>query len=579
MSKRILRREPGLVAEDLRDLPALVQRVLAARGVTSKADLDLQLGGLLDGSALSGLDRALTLLEQALHEQERILIVGDFDADGATSTALAMLVLRSFGAHDVRYLVPNRFQYGYGLTPEIVDLAAERNPALIVTVDNGMSSVDGVARAHEYGIRVLITDHHLPGEQVPNAAAIVNPNQRDCPFPGKNLAGVGVIFYLLCALRTRLKRTGWFERMGLADPNMADYLDLVALGTVADLVPLDRNNRILVEQGLRRIRAQRCRPGISALLAVAGRANETVQASDLGFAVGPRLNAAGRLDDMALGIECLLAETFSQAMTLATELDRLNQERKQIEGEMKLDAQVQLDRLELTAVESRWGICLYEPHWHQGVIGILASRIKERLHRPAIVFAPASDDPDQTNLQLKGSARSIPGLHMRDTLDRIAKRYPDLLTKFGGHAMAAGMSIVACHYDAFARAFDEAVRDSLREQDLVASLLTDGELAAHEFTLEAAAQLARFGPWGQQFPEPAFDGVFSVIQHRVLKGRHLKLVLGLPGTQLEVEAIQFNSDWVEQAPPRRIRAVYRPDINEYRGRQSLQLMLDYLEPA
>ncbi len=579
MSKRILRREPGVLPAALSDLPLFLQRVLAARGIKTRADLDLQLNRMLDASSLLGLPKALGLLEQALREQQRILIVGDFDADGATSTALAVLALQAMGASDVRYLVPNRFEYGYGLTPEIVDLAAQQSPWLIVTVDNGISSVEGVQRAHDYGIKVLITDHHLPGEVTPAADAIVNPNQRGCGFAGKSLAGVGVIFYLLCALRSRLRDSQWFAQMGLSEPNMSDYLDLVALGTVADLVPLDHNNRILVEQGLRRIRAHRCRSGISAILAIAGRANENVNASDLGFAVGPRLNAAGRLTDMSLGIECLLAQNMGQATHLAGELDRLNQERRQIEDEMKADAQQHLERLHLKAEAADWGVCLFEPHWHQGVIGILASRIKDKLHRPVIVFAPESDDPAQAQTQLKGSARSIPGLHMRDTLDLVAKRHPGLLHKFGGHAMAAGMSLPASHYPDFARAFDQAVRDLLSEQALVASLQTDGELTASELTLESAEQLAQYGPWGQQFPEPSFDGVFNLVQHRVLKGRHLKLVLGLPGTQNLVDAIQFNSDWVESSPPRKIRMVYRPAINEYRGRRTLQLLVDYLEPA
>lgn len=585
MSKRILRRPVSFIPEDLRDLPAFLQRVLATRGIKSKQDLQLQLGLLLDGKTLRGQEQALDLLVQALREKRRILVIGDFDADGATSTALAVLALQSMGAAEVTYLVPNRFEYGYGLTPEIVDLASQQQPWLIITVDNGISSVEGVQRAHAHGIKVLITDHHLPGAVTPEAEAIVNPNQVGCDFGSKNLAGVGVIFYLLCSLRTRLKGLDWFAQSSLPEPNMADYLDLVALGTVADLVPLDHNNRILVDQGLKRIRAQRCRPGISAILAVAGRSNENVYSTDLGFVVGPRLNAAGRMDDMSVGIECLLAETFSQAMSLATQLDQLNHERKQIEGDMKLDAQQHLNKLKLDQVETAWGVCLYEPHWHQGVIGILASRVKEKLHRPTIVFAPESDDPHKENPMLKGSARSIPGLHMRDTLDRVAKRHPHLLSKFGGHAMAAGMTLKAADYPQFVDAFDQAVRESLTRQDLEATLQTDGELTAQELTLESATLLSQYGPWGQQFPEPSFDGVFRVLEHRVLKGKHLKMILspidstatGQSGAM--IDAIQFNSDWVEQAPPRCVRVVYRPDINEYRGRQTLQLMLEHLESA
>jgi single-stranded-DNA-specific exonuclease len=503
-------------------------------------------------------------------------------------------VLKQLNA-DCEFLVPNRFEYGYGLTPEIVELAAQSTPQLIVTVDNGISSIEGVNRARQKGIKVLITDHHLPGDVLPEADAIVNPNQPGCQFLSKNAAGVGVIFYVLNGLRAHLRQLNWFQKHNVPELNMAGYLDLLALGTIADLVPLDFNNRILVEQGLRRIRAGQCRPGIKALLKQAGKDFAEVKASDMGFIVGPRLNAAGRLDDMTIGIACLLAESDHEAERLAQRLDQLNQDRKQIEHEMKQDADQLLqhilqgetgDQTSITDVASgeqssflnRWGICLYQPHWHQGVIGILASRIKEKLHRPTIIFAPADDDPNQSDPILKGSARSIPGLHMRDTLDLLAKRYPHLLSKFGGHAMAAGMSINLRDYQEFAHAFDQVVREQLSEADLEAVLLTDGELKADERTIENILSLEQAGPWGQGFPEPVFDGEFKVLQSKVLKEKHLKLVLADELGQL-VDAIHFNSDWCYRPPAEKVRIVYRPNLNTFRGKQSVQFIVDYLEEA
>ena len=436
-------------------------------------------------------------------------------------------------------------------------------------------------------MKVLITDHHLPGDELPDADAIVNPNQHGCKFSSKNAAGVGVIFYVMSALRAKLRESNWFNEQGLPELNMASYLDLLALGTVADLVPLDMNNRILVEQGLRRIRAGKCRPGIKALLQQAGKNFEQINASDMGFIVGPRLNAAGRLDDMSLGINCLLTDNETEAELLAKRLEQLNQERKEIEHEMKLDAESQLasffESFDVSEVSSsvdsiqNWGLCLYQPHWHQGVIGILASRIKEKLNRPTIIFAPANDDPEEENPILKGSARSIPGLHMRDTLDLLAKRHPELLSKFGGHAMAAGMSIEFNDLEAFSKAFNSIVKESLTESDLESVLLTDGELASEERTLENIALLERSGPWGQAFPAPSFDGVFNVLQQRVLKEKHLKLVLTEEfGTEF-VDAIQFNSDWCNESLPGKVRIVYRPNINEFRGKKTVQFFIDYLE--
>lgn len=588
MKKKILRRQVLNHTSNLEGLPDFLSRIYSSRGIQSSKELELGLAQLINSSSIKGIDSAVDLLVEAISGRKKLLIVGDFDCDGATSSALAMLVLRHLKA-DCQYLVPNRFEYGYGLTPEIVELAAKEHPYLIVTVDNGISSIDGVNRAKDLGIKVLITDHHLPGDQLPNADAIVNPNQPGCKFLSKNAAGVGVIFYVLSALRSKLREIDWFRCNAIPEMNMASFLDLLALGTVADLVPLDRNNRILVEQGLRRIRAGKCRPGIIALLEQAGKRHQQVNASDMGFIVGPRLNAAGRLDDMSLGIECLLAESADQAQSLAKKLDSLNQERKSIEQEMKLDAESQLssffenfDERSLSENDSKkqtWGVCLYQAHWHQGVIGILASRIKEKLNRPTIIFAPADDNPEITNPILKGSARSIPGLHMRDALDLIAKRHPHVLSKFGGHAMAAGMSINFEDLETFSDAFNLVVKERLTESDLEAVLLTDGELLEEERTLDNIALLERSGPWGQAFPEPSFDGVFNILQQRVLKEKHLKLVLTAEKGGQFIDAIQFNSDWCRENLPNKVRIVYRPNINEFRGKKSIQFFIDYLESA
>ncbi len=559
------------------DLHPVLRRVYRNRGVGPEEVVEKRLDQLLPPARLGGLEAAVDQLTQTLEAAGRIVIVGDFDADGATSCALSVLALRALGCADVSYLVPNRFEYGYGLTPEIVDLAAQREPDLIVTVDNGVASVAGVAAANARGIPVIVTDHHLPGEQLPEAQAIVNPNLADNDFPSKAAAGVGVIFYVLLGLRARLRETGWFARQGIAEPNLAEYLDLVALGTVADVVPLDRNNRILVAQGLQRMRSGRCRPGILALLNVAGRNHRRVQASDMGFFVGPRLNAAGRLDDMSVGIECLLSDSPDQALAIATELDRLNRERRQIEGEMQQQALAILDGLMAQPAfsgELPWGLCLYNEDWHQGVIGILASRIKERWHRPVIAFAPAGDG------QIKGSARSIPGLHIRDALDEVATRHPQLLSKFGGHAMAAGMSLAAEDLPAFRGAFDAVVRERLDADDLQALLHSDGEIPADELTLDLARQIQEGGPWGQAFPEPLFDGVFEVVNERIVGERHWKLVLRPSDGREVIDAIAFGQ--VEHFPdhlPSRIRAAYRLDINEFRGTISLQLRLEHIEPA
>lgn len=569
---RIEQRPLPTVLPDLGDLPPLLTRIYAARGVAHAAELEKGLARLLPAHLLKGMDAAVQLLSQALERRQRILIVGDFDADGATASCVGVLGLRMLGAAHVDYLVPNRFDYGYGLTPEIVAVALERQPDLLVTVDNGISSLEGVAAAQAAGLKVLVTDHHLPGAQLPAADAIVNPNQPGCEFPSKALAGVGVMFYVLLALRAHLRSNGWFAQQNIQEPNLAELLDLVALGSVADVVPLDANNRILVHQGLARIRAGRARPGLQAILNVARRDHRRLVSTDLGFIVGPRLNAAGRLDDISLGIECLLCEDADGALWRAQQLEQLNQDRKHIEQSMQREALVQLKDLPLDNLP--FGLCLFEPEWHQGVIGILASRMKERYHRPVIAFADAGEG------LLKGSARSIPGLHIRDTLDAVAARFPELISKFGGHAMAAGLSLQAVHYEAFAKAFDAEVRRQLTADDLTGRIYSDGCLAAHEFDLQLAQQLRHAGPWGQRFPEPLFHGDFKIISQRLVGEKHLKLVLQSAQNAPALDAIAFNIDLDVWPNPtiRHAQVAYTLDINEFRGNQSLQLMVSSISP-
>jgi len=577
MNKTIQRRDPDLsLAAFTNSLPKLLEKIYLARGVSEDSQLEQSLKALHSPITMKGLEGATARLFEAIEAQQRVLIVGDFDADGATSCVVAVMALQAMGLQSVDFLVPNRFDYGYGLTPEIVKVATGYRPQLIITVDNGISSIDGVSAARAQGIDVIVTDHHLPGATLPEANAIVNPNQPGCEFPSKNLAGVGVIFYVMSALRTRLREAAWFESQAIAEPNMANYLDLVALGTVADVVPLDDNNRILVQQGLRRIRAGRARPGLLALLDVGGRERNSIVASDLGFAVGPRLNAAGRLDDISLGIQCLLCDSPDLAREMAMELDDLNRDRKAIEGGMQDEALASLNKLALNQEggELPWGMCLYDPTWHQGVIGILASRIKDRYHRPVIAFANSGET------EVKGSARSIPGLHIRDALDAVATRHPGLLSKFGGHAMAAGMSFDRARLNDFRQAFDDEVRRQLTADDLQACILSDGALAESDLSLGMAETLREAGPWGQHFPEPVFDGEFYLIQQRIVGVKHLKLVVATDaqGQQL-LDGIAFNVD-LEQWPnegAEKVRLAYRLDVNEFRGRRSLQLMVEYLE--
>jgi len=553
----------------------LVARVLAHRSINDPAQVDYQLKKLLPYHQLKGIDTAVTLLVQALEASANILIVGDFDCDGATSTSLALLALGAMGAKNVSYLVPNRFDFGYGLSTALVDYAKAIEPDLIVTVDNGIASHEGVARAHELGIKVVVTDHHLAAETLPDADAIVNPNQPGCEFPFKSTAGVGVIFYVMSALRRQLQTQGWFDQQGIKAPNMAQYLDLVALGTVADLVPMEHNNRILVAQGVARIRAGKARPGILALLAVAKRQYYNLQATDLGFSIGPRLNAAGRLEDMSLGIECLLSDDEHIAAQLAQELDELNAQRRHIEADMQQQAGNILTRLESSQdQELPKCVCLFHPDWHQGVVGIVASRIKEKWHRPALVFAMGDADT------LKGSCRSIAGFHLRDALAAVDAHNPGLIIKFGGHAMAAGLSIKADNFEAFKEALDAYAQEHLPDSLLAKEWRSDGQLSAQELQLNQAFLLQQAGPWGQGFEEPTFHGRFVLVQQRIVGEKHLKLVLADLQTGELVDAIYFNIDlavWpstCEQAD-----LVYRLDINEFRGRQSLQLMVQHMTPV
>ena len=554
----------------LGEMPTLLTRLYAARGVQSQAELDKSLARLIPYQQLKGIDAAVDLLVVALEQRQRILIVGDFDADGATASTVGMLGLRLLGAAHVDYLVPNRFEYGYGLTPEIVQVALTRQPQLLITVDNGISSVEGVAAAKAAGLSVLVTDHHLPGNELPAADAIVNPNQPGCEFPSKALAGVGVIFYVLIALRARLNSLGWYQNSKA--PNIAELLDLVALGSVADVVPLDANNRILVHQGLERIRAGRARPGLKAILEVAKRDYSRITSTDLGFILGPRLNAAGRLDDMSLGIECLLTDDANAAREMAAQLDEMNQDRKSIEQGMQREALAQLKELPVESMP--FGLCLFDPDWHQGVIGILASRLKERYFRPTFAFADAGDG------MLKGSGRSVPGFHIRDALSVVAAQHPELISKYGGHAMAAGLTLPEANFAVFSSAFDAEVRRQLREEDLTGRLMSDGSLAVEEFHLELARALRNAGPWGQHFPEPLFHGVFQLVEQRIVGERHLKVVLKTECGSVKLDGIAFGVDREVWPNPtiRWVELAYKLDLNEFRGNETVQLMIAHIEP-
>jgi single-stranded-DNA-specific exonuclease len=572
-ARRIERRAAPEV--DWPGLHPLLRRIYAARGITDAAALDLALSALEDYRQLGGMEQAVSLLADALKRQQRILVVGDFDADGATSSALLVRALRRMGAEHADYLVPNRFEYGYGLTPEIVALAAERKPDLIITVDNGISSHAGVSAARQRGMRVLVTDHHLPGATLPEADAILNPNLPGDAFPSKSLAGVGVVFYLLMALRAQLRESGWFAQRGIPEPNLAEHLDLVALGTVADMVALDRNNRVLVAEGLRRVKAGRCIAGIRALMLVGKRDFRRVTAADFGFTVAPRLNAAGRLTDMSLGIECLLTDDEARARELASRLDELNRERRDIEAKMQQEALAVLAHLDFSEDDPSlpMGLSLYNEEWHQGVVGLVASKVKDRLHRPVIAFARADDG------SFKGSGRSVKGMHIRDALEAISTRHPGLILKFGGHAMAAGLSLESGRLDAFRAAFEEEARRWLTLADLEGVVHSDGELPRDCFTLEVAELLRGAGPWGQGFPEPAFDGEFRLLDRRIVGSGHLKLVLEHPDG-VRCEAIAFGTTGSHiPAACRQVRIAFKPDVNEYQGGRRLQLLVEHIEPA
>ncbi len=559
-------------------IPPILKRIYINRGITDIAQLETSARGLHSYQKLGGIEQAVELLFQAIQEQKRIIVVGDFDADGATSSALSVLALRMLGSNNVDYLVPNRFEDGYGLSPEVVDQALELGAEMIMTVDNGVSSIEGVRYAKENGITVLVTDHHLPGQVLPEVDAMVNPNLDSCAFPSKALAGVGVAFYLMMALCVHMRKHNWFAQQGMQEPKLMELIDLVALGTVADVVPLDENNRILVHQGLQRIRAGKARPGIQALIEVAKRDARRLVASDFGFALGPRINAAGRLDDMSFGVELLMCNNIHAARRMASELDGLNQTRKEIEEGMKQEAMAFCERLQFGEnSELPYGLSLFQRDWHQGVIGILASRIKEKFHRPVIAFANGGEGT------IKGSCRSIPGLHMRDALDFIDTQNPGLIIKFGGHAMAAGLTIKEQDFERFSRLFDEVVKKELDEAALKGLILTDGELKPEEFSMHIAEQLRAGGPFGQAFPEPIFDGEFKVLHQKLVGEKHLKLMLeplykGHP-TNVMIDGIAFNVDlrrWPD-ASVKTVRLAYKLDVNEFRGNQSLQLMIDHIE--
>ncbi|UAA39593.1 single-stranded-DNA-specific exonuclease RecJ [Paraneptunicella aestuarii] len=569
-----IQQRPSVTTDGLSsDLHPVIQQIYARRGALTDADVQRTTSHLQHYQGLKGISEAVAILASAMAEQKHIMVVGDFDADGATSTALVIRALNQLGNKKHSYLVPNRFEFGYGLSPEIVTMAYEQGAELIITVDNGISCIEGVALAKQKGMSVVITDHHLPAEQLPNADAIVNPNQSGCEFASKNLAGVGVAFYLMMALLRHLQQSNWFAERQISPPNLTNLLDLVALGTVADVVKLDGNNRILVHQGIQRIRAGQCCAGINAMLQVAKRTNSDIDASTMGFVLGPRLNAAGRLDDMSLGIQCLLTDDEYTAIHLASRLDSLNSERREIESSMQKDADAFLAQFALGNDTMPSGIVLYEETWHQGIIGILAGRVKDKYNRPTVAMAW------QDETTLKGSARSIPGVHIRDLLDELYNRYPGIIQKFGGHAAAAGLTINADKLAAFIKVFDQLCEEFLEGMELQDVILSDGQLQKECFNLPFAQQLKAAGPWGQGFPEPVFDGEFHIVQQRLVGAKHLKLVLRSEQGEV-VDGIMFNVDldvWPNEA--QKAQVAYKLDINRFRNNVSLQLMIEAIEPV
>lgn len=564
-------KQRDLVCCDFLDIPSspLLKQLYASRGIKNRSELDTRTQKLLSSRSLKGINEACELLYQALLSSQKIVVVGDFDADGATSTALSVLALRMLGFTQVDYLIPNRFDYGYGLSPEIVDLAIGKGVRLLMTVDNGISSITGVAYAKQKGLAVLVTDHHLPASLTPDADVIVNPNQNGCEFTSKNLAGVGVAFYVMSSLRSFMLEKGYFADKAV--PNLACLLDIVALGTVADVVTLDANNRILVKQGLARIRAGACRVGISALISVAKRNQSQLVASDLGFSLGPRLNAAGRLDEMSFGVELLLTDNVEHANVLANELDALNQSRREIEQGMQQEALKTLKNLKLDEKSIPHAICLFDPSWHQGVIGLVASRIKESYYRPTFVFAKASND------EIKASARSIPGVHIRDILDLVDKKIPTVILKFGGHAMAAGLSIKESDFKLFSETLNAILVEQVESSLLSNTLLSDGQLTEPQFSLEQAQELRDAGPWGQGFPAPLFDGYFKLLQQRLVGEKHLKMTLQIDNRVIDAIAFNVDTQFWPNAMVKKIYCAYRLEINEFRGNRSVQMLVELLK--
>ncbi|QDP00499.1 single-stranded-DNA-specific exonuclease RecJ [Thalassotalea sp. PS06] len=572
MSKTIRRRDLPENNPLQLSVDPLIARLYLSRGIEHQGELDMELKSLLSPATMKDLENAGAILFNAIETKQRIIVVGDFDADGATSTAVMMEGLALLGSQNHDFLVPNRFEYGYGLTPEIAEMALAKGAQLLITVDNGISCIQGVETAKKGGAKVIVTDHHLPGQSMPDADAIVNPNQRGCEFVSKSIAGVGVAFYLLLAVRKVMRENNWLQQQGLAEPNLAQLLDLVALGTVADVVSLDHNNRVLVSQGIKRIRSGYTRPGILALLEVAKKNPQRLQASDFGFAIGPRLNAAGRLDDMALGIQCLLARDLNQARVIAMQLDQLNKARREIEQGMQQEAEKVLTKLDFVGQSLPSGIALYQDDWHQGVIGIVAGRIKEKYHRPTVVFAGGDEG------EIKGSARSIPGLHIRDLLEHIDSQHPGLILKFGGHAMAAGLTIEESSFAQFQTLFNQIAHAWLTQDMLENSVITDGPLTILQMTEQQCETIEQAGPWGQNFPEPVFDNEFELVQQRLLAQKHLKMVVRFENQVFD--AIAFNVDttvWPDDQV-RHVQLAYKLDINEFRGKRNLQLMVEHLEP-
>ena len=568
------RRSPNENISFSKTVHPLIQKVFKQRPIAYANEIELGLNNLLSPEKFKGIDDAVRLLVAALEEQQRVLIVADFDADGATSCVVAIDCLRKFGLKQIDYVVPNRFEYGYGLTPEIVELGKLKRPDVIITVDNGISSVEGVTTAKDAGISVVITDHHIAPSALPAAEAILNPNQPGCDFPSKCIAGVGVIFYLMLALRSRLRSLNWFEKTGISEPNLADQLDLVALGTIADVVPLDRNNRILVDEGLKRIRKGKTRPGIDALINISDRQREHLKASDVGFSLAPRLNAAGRLEDMSTGIECLLSTSESKAYQLALSLDGINKDRKKLEADMRQQAWQALDELSEQHEYLPDTLCLFDERWHQGIVGIIASRVKDKYHRPTIAFAEVDDGQE-----IKGSARSIKGFHIRDALDIVATKNPGLIDKFGGHAMAAGLSLKKQNFELFKEAFLREANKLLNEELLESKILTDGRVESKWLTLDTAKLIEAAGPWGQEFSEPLFDGKFCLVEYTKVGNNHLKMVLSSKeDPEHFLDAIAFSvdeKDWPKEGS-KEIEIAYRLEVNHFRGNATLQLMVEHI---